>query len=191
MYNSKQKGVGTCFGRATLNIPLDFRYKGFSLFLRVLITLFFAFLATFEENDPLHRLRNSAATISDGHDIWYNWFVFLLLNFRFSVLLWLLAMLKWARMNLWQMSILPWISWSPFWRRTGRMCERSISRAQWESLSVCIRVLLCAVNKSALKCRIIDHAYYRYIVSCWWLLLVVCKETVLLCPQASKTLAYN
>ena len=93
-----------------------------------------------------------------GHAIWYNRFM-LSLNFRFSVLLWPLAMLKWARMNLWQMSILLSISWSPFWRRTGRTCEHSISRVQWESLSVCIRALLCSGNKRAVKCRIVHHTW--------------------------------
>ena len=86
-------------------------------------------------------------------------FMLSLLNFRFSVLLWPLATLKWVRMNLWRMSILLSISWSPFWRRTGRMCEHSISRVQWESLSVCIRVLLCSVNKGAVKCRIVHHTW--------------------------------
>ena len=160
LHNSQWKGVWKCYVKATLActhyITIDFRNMWF-VSCQAQTCGFVLFLGTFVgKKKPCVQTEK---TISCGQDTWCNRFMLSLLNFRFSVLLWPLAMLKWVRMNLWRMSILLSISWSPFWRRTGRMCEHSISRVQWENLSVCIRVLLCSVNKDAVKCRIVHHTW--------------------------------
>lgn len=59
---------------------------------------------------------------------------------RCSVWLWLLDMWRWQKMSLCTTSTWLSISWCLYWRRTGRTCARSTSRALWANPNVSIRL---------------------------------------------------